>query len=339
MRPRPLPTRDYLGTNLFVGAVISLVVQLLIAGLAISRAQDHRLTGWSVAIILIGGAVTTGVLNSLLAYVGGVFDSTEGRVLPDDRGEPAAARPLKDEPRDPLAPGTIWRRAFVWSAGAAVWGVAVAFLIVAALDGRSATYPIVLVGLLAVSSTIAIASNLLWRATGVGVARGGGAGTRTTLRRRAWTNTGLPIALVFAGATALFTWVLFHDYAVGDAFAKNALTEGEIFADLPVMLLIVGGLSAYAASQLARADVRLRYVRPDDPATQMHGPKVSFGPQALTYTVLATFVFAGVVRLAVPASPNLAEAMAVRSVIAGLIAWAFAGFAYVRAAGNEFSRS
>src|SRR5206468_2316453 len=58
-----------------------------------------------------------------------------------------------------------------------------------------------------------------------------------SLRRRAWRQIALPLALVPTVASALFAWVLFHSYPVHQPFAPKALTRAVALADVPVTVL------------------------------------------------------------------------------------------------------
>jgi hypothetical protein len=218
---------------------------------------------------------------------------------------------------------------------AGVWGTGIGVLVMAVLNRRQAGFAVLFVSFFAAAGFATIVAGLSSRAEGMraGFSRPTGVTPRSA-RRRAWRDLALPVGLLFATVNASFTWVLFHDYAVGAQFGAHILTEHQVLADIPVLLLLNAFGAAFVCGRAGRSEAAMGLVTFEDPATQVPDAKSAFGVQAVVYSVGAMILIASLIRFLLPALPNLAEAMVARAFMAGGIAFLVGGFSYIRGAGN-----
>jgi hypothetical protein len=125
-------------------------------------------------------------------------------------------------------------------------------------------------------------------------------------------------------------WLLFHDYAVGDAYAARPLTESVALADVGTLVVVLTLLLGWFAAQWGGVDAALAKVAVPE------GERVDrrLGVQALVYVGFAAVVVGHLAGLVMPPTPSLLRVMVVRGVFAGLLAGAVTGVAYVRGALN-----
>lgn len=326
---RPLPMRDYLAFNTIIAVVVEVVQAAVIAGLAASRANGHRLTAVQTAIFLAAGAIFAVGIGSLISFYSGLSEAAAGLVLRDEKPRGASSA------TDPFAPRALWGRAALAAVVAAAWGTGLGLLVVAVLDGRQAGYPILFVGLLVAGGGASVARGLIGRAAGAAVALDPPQNVRARpVRRRAWLELALPLAALVGVVNAAFTWLLFHDYAVGAQFGAHVLTEQQVLADVATLVVVNSLIVSFICGRAGRAEAAMKLVTFEDAATQIPDAKAGFGVQIFVYTVFAALVATSLVRFLLPALPNLWEAMVARAFLAAGTAFVAAGFAYVRGAAN-----
>ena len=223
---------------------------------------------------------------------------------------------------------------------AAAWAGAGAGLAAVALDGRRGQFIVVFAAMAGLAGTAGLVANAVARRTGIDGVRRIGVATAgaVPLRRRAWRQLALPMALVQLAVNAALSVLLFHDYTTGDPFAPKALTETVALADVGVTVLIVSCLFAWFAGRWARVDVALGRVVLDDPASQTVSPKARIGRQGVVYLALVSaFVVGPMLGLLLSTTPSLAAVVVVRSAFAAGLTFVVAGLAYVRSAVNAMS--
>ena len=321
----PQPLREYLESSSVVGAAIQLVVALLLASLASSRAAGHVLSPWALAGLLTGAAATGVLIGWPAALYGGAADLLAGKVVVDDRPEPwRRGRP------DDFAPGRLWGDVARWAAFSGLWALAGAGLVAAVLDGRRAGTLVIAVCLFGIAGIGGRAVDLAARRRGVDAARLRLVGEAAPLRGRAWLHLALPVAAGQLVANLGVAWVLFHDYAVGDAFAERALTEEVALADVGTIVVLLSLLLGSMAAQWGGVDAALgKVLVPSDERIDSR-----LGVQGLVYVAFAGVVLGRLAGLALPSTPSLARVMVVRAVFAAVLAGAVTGVAYVRGALN-----
>ena len=329
LRPRVLPVRDYLGSNVFVNAVIQLLVGAGIAGLAVSRANGHRLPPTAMAVMLAVGALFGVCFASVGSFFTGLADTVGGLVSRDDRDVG------RDAARDPLSTRSIWGRALGAALVAGLWGAGLGVLIVAVLNRRQAGFGVVFVGWLVAVALATVVASLAMGAEGVRTGfRRAPSMTPRPARRRAWREIALPIAILLGISSGSFTWILFHDYAVGVQFGSRVLTEQQVLADLPVLLAIHIFLAMYFCGRAGRAEAAMGLVTFEDADTQVPDAKSGYGVQAIVGAIVAVVLVTSLVRFLLPSLPNLAEAIIARGFLAGAITLLVGGLSYIRGAAN-----
>jgi hypothetical protein len=325
---RPLPLRDYLFVNTTVAVLAEVVQAALLAGLAASRANGHRLTATEAAVFLAVAAVFAVGFGSLITFYSGVAETLAGLVITNGRRPRPAAG-------DPFAPRSVWGRYAVSAVVAAAWGTGLGVLVVAVLNGRQAGYAVMFAGLLVAAGAASVVNGLLMRTTGVGVAlERPKAAVRRPVRRRAWREIALPLAIFVAAVNGTLTWVLFHDYAVGVDFGSRVLTEQQVLADVFLLVILNALVAAWFCGRAGRAEAAMKLVAFDDPGTELPEGKGGFGVQAFVGSVIAMLLVTSLVRFLLPPLPNLAEAIAARAFLAAGTALVVGGLAYVRGAAN-----
>jgi hypothetical protein len=323
----PQPLREYLEANAFVGGAIQLVVALLVAALATSRADGHVLTPAALAGLLAGAAATGVAIGWPTGLYGGAADLLAGRIVLDDapvvwRGTGAG---------DAFDPRRLWGAVLRWAAGAGAWALAGGGLVAVVLDGRRAGALVISVCLFALAGIGGRAVDLAARRRGIDAARLRLAGDPVPLRRRAWRHFALPVAVSHLVTNGAFAWVLFHDFAVGDTFAAHPLTDTVALADVGTIVVLLSVLHGSLAAQWGGVDAALGKVVVDE------GERVdrAVGVQGLVYVAFAGLVLGRLAGLLLPATPTLARVMVVRGLFAAVLAGTVTGVAYVRGALNR----
>ena len=334
--PQKAPPRlsEYLGANAVGLGVVLAVVCAVVTALAVSRAAAHVLSPAAVAGIVAGTAaalLSVGWANALFT---GAYDVLEGRLE-------APAAPSVNEP-EPFTTRALWRTTAVLVAGATAWALAGGGLVAVALDGRRAGGFVLFVAMVGLAVTVAVAFDTLGRRRGAESARAllDRAPNPVPLRRRAWRQLAVPVAVSQLLINAGVSWLLFHDYTVGDAFASRPLTETVALADVLVTILIISAYFTWVAGRWGAVDAALGRVELDDPASQTVPPKAPLGRQGIYYVgIVALFVVAPLLGMLLPSTPSLARVAVVRALFAAALAFITVGVAYTRGALNRQARS
>jgi hypothetical protein len=161
---------------------------------------------------------------------------------------------------------------------------------------------------------------------------------RAPLRRRAWREVALPLAVLQAAVNGAGAWILFHSYgrpgAIG-ATAGPVLTSRVALADAGVLIVIVGLLYTGTATAWGSVDGALgRIDVPPDVASLGVSPTSPLGAQAVVYVGVLAFVLAKVAQIVLPKAPTLLEVAAARALLAFVMAICAAAFGYARGALN-----
>ena len=338
----PASVRDSLERAASRGGVAQVVIGGVVAAVATSRAAGHALSAPALVGLVAGWAMTLAVL----AWPQGVYAGA-AQVL---AGEVSAAEPA-DPPHPTLGPA--WRTAVELGAAATAWAVLGAGMVAAVLNGRGAPWIVVAVTLAGLAGTASVVVDLAGRRYGMaaaGAARaaldrispdvpaGPGPTSRPPLRRRAWREVALPLALVQAAVNGAASWILFHSYrrpgAIGSA-AGPVLTSRVALADAAVLIVIVGVLTTATATAWGSVDGTLGRVDvPPDVASLGVSPTSPLGAQAVVYVGVLAIVVAKVAQIVLPKAPTLLEVAAARALLAFLMASGAAGFGYARGALN-----
>lgn len=317
--------------------VVQVIIAVLVAGLASSRSDDGVLSPLALVGLAVGTAMAAAVVAWPAGLYAGALDVLDGGAAPDcDDSCPAAAD------SDPFVAVALRRRALGLTALVGAWALASAGLLSAVLDNRPARVTVIVAALIGIAAGSAVVVD--------GAARHHGAHAAVrqlaqppapvALRRRAWREIALPLAAAQLVVNAGAAWVLFHDDTVHDPFARDALTRGSAFADVPVVVTILALVFAVAlAGTWGAVDARLGRVDLDDPDVQRTRSTEPFGPQAIVYVALSGFVLATAIGFVLPSSPSLAQVMVARGVFAAVLVACFGAVGYVRGALNaEASR-
>jgi hypothetical protein len=322
----PQPLREYLEASAFVGGGVQLVVALLVAALATSRADAHVLTPAALAGLLTGAAAVGVFIGWPTGLYGGAADLLAGRIVLDE--VPRTWRPREGDACDG---GRLWSAVGRWAIGAGAWALAGAGLVAAVLDGRRAGALVITVCLFGLAGIGGRAIDLAARRRGIDAARLRLSGDAVPLRRRAWLHFALPIAVGQLLTNAAFAWVLFHDFTVGDAYAARPLTESVALADVGTIVILLSVLLGSLAAQWGGVDAALgKVVVPEDERTDRR-----VGVQGLLYVAFAGMILGRLAGLVLPSTPSLLRVMSVRGLFGGVLAGAVTGFAYVRGALNR----
>jgi hypothetical protein len=319
------------------------VITLLMAALATSRATAHVLSATALALIVAGAAAASVAVAWGNGLYNGAADVLKGEAVLDCRPG-CHAEPDKD----PWAPKELWRTTLLWTLLVAVWAGAGGALVAVALNGKQARLLVVFVALAGLAGVAHVVVDAVARHRGAHA-------TRRPLdpdepvvgiRRRAWLQVALPLAIAQLLVNAGMAWVLFHDYAthvpradvgVGlgtAAAAGKVLTRSVALADVLVIVTILAVIFGSLASMWGATDVGLGRVVTDDPETQTTTSKSNIGAQGIVYVALLGLVLGKVVTWLLPSSPSLLDVVVARAVFAGVLAFLAAGAGYVRGAVN-----
>jgi hypothetical protein len=330
---RPLHRR--LGQTAAGNAVVQVVIALVVAALATSRAAAHVLSPAAVVGVVAVAAAASGFLGSVAGAYGGAAEVLSGAAELDCSPHCPAA-----PAGDPwMAPG-LWLTGLRWSALTGVWALAGAGLVAVVLDGKRAGLGVLFVTVAGLSGCAAVVVDTVARHRGAHGARRAllEPPVPVPLRRRAWRQIALPLALVPTVVSTLFAWVLFHDYAVHQPFAHKALTRSVALADVPITVIVLVVVFTVAfARPWGEVDARLGRIRLDDPETQLVPAKAPIGVQGVVYAALAGWLFAVVIAWVLPTNPTLLQVMVARGLYAGVLTFVFAATAYVRGAVNALA--
>ena len=334
--------RDSLERAVGRGALAQVAIGAVVAAVATSRAAAHTLSPPALVGLVAGWAMTL----SVLAWPQGVYAGA-AEIL---AGELAVAEPA-GPPRRTLGPA--WRTAVELGAAATAWAVLGGGMVAAVLNGRGAPWIVVAVTLAGLAGTASVVVDLAGRRYGMAAATAARAAPdrigvdapgdlrptgRTPLRRRAWREVALPLAVLQAAVNGAGAWILFHSYArpgtVGSAVGP-VLTSRVALADAAVLIVIVGFLNSATATSWGAVDGALGRVDvPPDVASLGVSPTSPLGAQALVYVGVLALVLAKVAQTLLPKSPTLVEVAAARALLAFVMAIGAAGFGYARGALN-----
>lgn len=325
---QPQRLADHLGANAVALSGLLAIVFALVTALAVSRAAAHVLSPAAVVGVVAGTAAALLSVGWPNALFGGAYAVVRGEL---------EAPPAASDGTEAFEPRTLWRNTAVLTAGVAVWAAAGGGLVAVALDGRRAGGFVLFVAMVGLAGTVAVAFDALGRRRGAETARLllDRAPHPVSLRRRAWRQLALPVAVAQLLVNAGVAWLLFHDYTIGDAFAPRALTEEIALADVLVTVLIVSSYFAWIAGRWGVVDAALGRVELDDPATQSISAKAPLGRQGIYYVALfAIFVVGPLLGMLVPPTPSLLRVTIVRSLFAATLAFVVVGVSYTRRALN-----
>ena len=332
---RPLP--QHLGRIAVAGAVVAFVIALVVSALAASRATAHVLSPAALAAVVAGAAaalVFVGWVNAL--YTGAADVLSAEAVLdcgPDCRSVP------RD---DPWGARRLWFGALAWSALAAVWALAGAGLVAVALDGKRARLVVLLAAFAGLAGTAAVVVEVLGRHRGAHAARRalGGAWPATSLRKRAWKQVAVPIALGQAVVNAALSWVLFHDYVRGAGAAAagtHGMTGKVVIADFVITVVTLTLVFASMTRRWGGTDAELGRLTLDDADAQVVPPKAPIGGQGVLYIAVLTYIVGILTGKFLPTGPTLWLAAVARGLFAGVLAYIVAGVSYTRGAVNSLA--
>ena len=327
----PKPLQSQLADDARANGIALAGVFLLVGGLAVSRASANVLTPTALAVLLAGTAATLGTMNWINGVYSGALAAVDGTVQ---------APAVPTDGRDPFAARSVWGAALVWGACAGAWAAAGAGLAAVALDGRRAQFVVVFVALVGLAGTAGVVADVAGRRTGIDGVRRLGVATAPAvpLRRRAWRQLALPMAIFQFAVNAGVSVLVFHDYATGGATGPKVLTETEALADVGVTVLIVCCLFAYYAGRWGRVDGALGRIELDDPAAQAVPAKAPIGRQGIVYLgLIAAFVIGPFLGMLLPPGPSLLAVVLVRATFAAVLVYVVVGVAYVRGALNAMA--
>ena len=331
--PRPFHRR--LGETAAGVTVIQIVVALVVAALAASRAVAHVLSPAGLVGVVAGAAATGGFISSIAGSYGGAADVLSGQAELECGPDCPVAAGV-----DPWAAPRLWRSAPLWSAAAAVWALAGTGLVAVVLNGKHAGLGVLFACVAVFSGSAAVVIYAIASHRGAHAARALllAPPTPVPLRRRAWLQIALPLAVGQALVHVGMAWLLFHDYAIHEPFSPKSLTRSVALADVGIIVLaLVLIFGAVFARPWAEVDARLGRIRLDDPMSQAVPAKAPIGVPGVVYAALACWILAAVVGWALPANPELWQVMVTRAAYAGVLTFVFAGVAYVRGAVNELA--
>jgi hypothetical protein len=325
------PLADHLSRTAVAGALVSIVITLTLAALATSRAAGHVLSPAALAVVVAGATFAGTIVGWPNAMYRGALDYLSGQVALTC-GDDCPAERIHDT----WTGGALWRTALKWAALGAVWAAAAGALAAVLLDDKRARFIVVFVVLAGLAGTVGVVVDTVGRHRGAHAARRATASTEpASIRRRAWRAIAAPLAVAQFIVNAGMAWVLFHDYEIHAAVpGPHALTESVALSDVTVVVVIVSAIFASLASTWGGADAQLGVVSLDDAEAQRATPKSLVGGQAVVYVALAGLLLAKLIGLVLPTSPTLLEVALARGVFAGILAFAAAGFGYVRGAVN-----
>ena len=307
---------EHLYDKATAGAIANTVAFTVIAGLAASRAAHGVLSpAGLVAVVVLAAFAST-----VTGWVAGAYEGAAVALAGDVTEVQPADRDLLARP---------WRLALGWAFGAAAWAGCGAVVLAAALQHRSAPFPVIAVALVALAASSAVVVDTAARAAGAsaGAALAQHQPGEVDLRTRAWRQLALPAAALQGVINAGAAWVLFH----GEADAGR-LTEGAAFADILLVSAILASLFGALGRSWGAVDAAVGRVD-FDPAERPPRSR-PFGPQALVYAGFVTLIVTAVARLAVPSMPTLTQVAFARGLIALGLTLLATGFGYVRGALN-----
>jgi len=333
--PKTRPLHRRLGETAAGNAGAWIVLAFVVAALASSRAAGHDLSPVALVAVVTVAAAASGLMGSIAGAYGGAAEVLTG-VAELDCSPNCPAAPSGD----PFLVPALWRTALRWGAVAGAWALAAGGLVAVVLNGKHAGLGVMFITIVGLSGVAAVVADTVARHRGAHVAR------RllleppvpVPLRRRAWRQIALPLAVVPTVISGLFAWVLFHDYAVHQPFAAHALTRSVVLNDtLVTVVLLAVTFTVLYARPWGEVDARLGHIRLEDPDVQTVPVKAPIGVQGVIYAALLCWLSSTLLSWVLPSNPELWQAMVARGLYAGLLTFVFSGLAYVRGAVNALA--
>lgn len=323
--------RQYLNAETIANVVIFVVVLTVIAALGVSRASDNLLAPGALAVIV----TVIGVVAGLTGRPIGIFEGAHAVLFGDVDG------PIDgpDEHRlhgDPFDARRLRWTSLGWAAALAVWAGAAGLLVAAVLRGKHAPFVVAAVVLVLVGGAATVVGGLVGRAEGLAAAAAARPTSAIPLRRRAWREIALPMAVVQAFINGAMAVLLFHDYATGDPLAPKALTKSIARADALIVVVILTALFGYLATRWGQVDAALGRVVAE-PTSSAVDAKHPIGAQGLVYVAFAGLIAFSLAGWLLPPLPSLLRVVLVRAGISGLLAFAVCGVSHVRGALNTLA--
>jgi hypothetical protein len=333
--PRTRPLHRRLGETAAGNAGAWIVLSFVVAALASSRAVGHSLSPTALVGVVTVAAAASGLMGSIAGAYGGAAEVLTG-VAELDCSPHCPAAPTSD----PFLVPALWRTAWRWAAVAGAWALAAGGLVAVVLNGKHAGLGVMFITIVGLSGCAAVVADTVARHRGAHAAR------RllleppvpVPLRRRAWRQIALRLAVVPTLVSGLFAWVLFHDYAVHQPFAAKALTRSVVLNDTMVTVVLLAVVfTVLYARPWGEVDARLGHIRLEDAEVQTVTVKAPIGAQGVIYAALACWLSSVVLGWLLPSNPALWQAMVARGAYAGLLTFVFSGLAYVRGAVNALA--
>jgi hypothetical protein len=320
----PLPVTEHLARAATSGAVVQVVVTLLLASLAVSRAAEDALSPLELCLVVSGAAAAGALVAWPAGLYGGASDLVTGAVLVD------VDPPAID---DPFAWPDPWRRSAGWALAVGLWAAAGTALAAVVLDGRYARLVVVAAGTVLLAGVASTWLDALARARGIAAARQLQARPPAPLpvRTRAWRQIALPLAAGQVLVNAGVAWVLFHDAGT----PAEPLTDSVAMADVTLVVVLVTVIFGSLAGGWGRVDAVLGRVGAAGDDLAGVTAKAPLGPQGVVYIAVAGQLLGRLATMVLPSEPPLAAVMVVRGLFAGLLCVATVGVAYVRGALNS----
>lgn len=327
---RPLP--DHLARTLASGVIPVVIITLLVAAMATSRATAHVLSPLALALIVAGAAGTGVLVGWPSGLYNGAHDILTGAAVlgcePGCRAEPG---------NDPWRAGALWRSTAAWALLVALWAGAGAALVAVALNGKQARLIVVFVALAAFAGASGLVIDAVARHRGAHAARRVLALEREPdrIRTRGWRQIALPLAITQLVVNAGFAWVLFHSYAVhAPSGTPHALTKSVALADVMVRVALVAVIFGAVAAKWGATDALLGRATVDEANAQTATAKNLVGPQGIVYVAILAILVEKLTAMLLPSSPTLLQVAIARGAFAGMLTFAAAGAGYVRGAVN-----
>lgn len=327
-RIQPPPTlAEHLSRNAVGGAVLQVVVALLVAALATSRAEAHVLSPLALASIVAGSAATGVVVGWPTGLFLGARDVLTGRT------RVTCAPGCTTEPRiDPFGSRELHRTTTTWMVVVGLWAGAGGALLIAALGGKRASFLVAFVGLAGLAGLAGVVVDTAARHRGAHAVRWRPV-SPVRLRRRAWRQLALPVGATQAVVNGLMTWVLFHSY--DRLHGRHSLTAASALADVALISILLACIFGAVSALWGETDAALGRVVLDDPDHQIVTRRSPIGWQGFVYIVVAGVGLGRVATYVLPGHPGLIEVAVARGAIGGVLAFLATGAGYVRGALNN----
>ena len=317
------PLHDHLARNAAAGAGLQMVITLLVAAMATSRATHHVLSPAALAIIVAASAATGALVSWPNGLHAGARDFLSGQaVLECEPNCPAEVA------GDPFEIAGLRRTTAAWALLVGVWAGAGGALVAAALGGKQARFIVVYAALAGLAGLAGVVIDTVARHRGAHAARRllTDPPRPENIRQRGWHELALPLAVTQVLVNGGMAWVLFHN--------AHPLTRANALADVAVIAILVSAIFGSLAAGWGDTDAALGRILLDDPDHQQASAKSPIGWQGFVYIVVFGIIAGQVAAFALPTRPSLWEVAVARAAIGGLLAYLATGAGYVRGALN-----